>query len=238
MSSETRFATSHSDFWQALLPMGDNYVRSHNVRLKSFVRPLYSAVAANQRGVINEAAFLIFQESVRLSRGPRSLSSSRVEELLEEATEYVARLRQGGAVNPQELSGTGNSDAVLIAERLHMFFVNEHADIIVKPPFQGCGWINNACGDVLCGTTLFEVKAGERHFRISDIRQVLCYCALDFSAKSYGIKEVALINPRAGNLIREDLEVLCQKLSGTSSADVLGEIVNYISEPLSRYPSI
>lgn len=235
MSSETRFATSHSDFWQALLPMGDNYIRSHNLNLRSFARPIFSVNAPNKRGVINEAGFLIFQESVKLSTRPRSLPSSRVEELLADALEYVAKLRQVGAVNSEELPGTGNSEATLIAERLYAFFVNERTDIIVKPHFPGCGWMSNACGDVLCGHTLFEVKAGERHFRISDIRQVLCYCALDFSAKCYGIKEVVLINPRAGNLIRENLEVLCQKLSGSSATDVLGEIVSYMSEPLSRY---
>jgi hypothetical protein len=98
--------------------------------------------------------------------------------------------------------------------------------------------MNDAQGDVLCGNTLYEVKAGERHFRLADIRQMLCYCALDFSAKSYGIREVALVNPRSGNILREDLDVLCQKLSGASSADVLGEIVNYISEPLSPYRGI
>jgi hypothetical protein len=238
MSSETRFATSHSDFWQALLPMGDTYIRSHNLDQIGFTRPLHSTLAANRRGVVNEAGFLIFHESIKLSRRPLSLPSTRIDELLEDAAEYVSKLRQGGAVSLQELSGTGTSDALQIAEKLHQYFSNEHSDILVKPSFLGCGWINGASGDVLCGTTLYEVKAGERHFRISDIRQLLCYCALDFSAKGYGIREVALINPRAGTLIKEDLEVLCQKLSGSSSADVLGEIVDYVSEPSSRYQGI
>ena len=235
MSSETRFATSHSDFWQALLPMGENYIRSHNMELKSFTRPLHSELPANGRGLINEAAFLIFGEAVKLSRRPFSLPSARVDELLQEAADYVAKLRQAGATDPQAFAERSSLEALQIAERLHLFLINEHSDVVVKPPFPGCGWIDAACGDVLCGTTLYEVKAGDRHFRISDIRQILCYCALDFSAKKYGIKEVALINPRAGNLIKEDVELLCQKLSGSSSADVLGEIVNYISEPFSRY---
>jgi hypothetical protein len=110
--------------------------------------------------------------------------------------------------------------------------------MIIKPAFPGCGWVSDAEGDVLNGFTLYEVKAGERHFRLADIRQILCYCALDFSSKRYGIQEVVLINPRTGTLIREDLNSLCRKISGTGSADVLSEIISYISEPFSHYQAV
>ncbi len=99
------------------------------------------------------------------------------------------------------MANPGRHDAIAIASRLHVFFEGKAESTIIKPRFPGCGWVNEAEGDVLDRNTLFEVKAGERPFRLADIRQVLCYCALDFSAKTYGINEVSVINPRLGTFI-------------------------------------
>ena len=238
VSSETRFSTSHSSFWNALLPMGDAYVRAQNATLERFAPPITSFAPADQRGVINESAFLLFQEAMRCSKRPLSLSADLVEGFIGQALEYVARLRQTARINPEEISDLGKLDAVLIADRLYTFFSDEVSDVVVRPSFPGCGWVSDAEGDVLSGSTLYEVKAGQRYFRIADLRQILCYCALDFSAKRYGISKVSLINPRAGIVIREDLESFCRKISGTASEEVLGEIISYISEPFSRYQTV
>lgn len=138
----------------------------------------------------------------------------------------------------------GRWDAVFVAERLEEFFAKQiiesdgSAQLEIRPKLAGCGWIDAAEADVLFGNTLYEVKAGERHFRMTDLRQLLCYCALNFSSKQYEIRNAALINPRFGTLIRDELDSLCQQIAGASSADVLGEIISYISEPFSRYQSI
>jgi hypothetical protein len=235
VSSETKFSSSHSSFWNALLPMGDSYIRAQNAKPNRFAASIFSAVPADHRGVINECAFLIFQDAVKLSKRPASLTASEVDFFLKQADIYVAKLRSSKSLVFGEISKAGKIDAIHIAENLYSFFLDEFSDILIKPPFPGCGWVNNAEGDVLSGLTLYEVKAGERQFRLTDIRQLLCYCALDFSSKSYGITKVSLLNPRSGAFIREDLDSLCFKISGVGSAEVLGEIVNYISEPLSRY---
>lgn len=238
MSSETKFAISHSSFWNALLPMGEAYVRVQNAKLKRFAPPISSVAPPNQRGIVNEGGFLIFQESMRLSQPPSSLPAHAVEELLFRAVEYVAKLRSSARILPEELSDAGRLEAILIAERLHTFFTFEPGGVIVRPPFPGCGWLGAAEGDVLDGFTLYEVKAGQRQFRLADLKQILCYCALDFSSKTYGIEKVSLLNPRGGIVIEESLDSLCHKLSGTGSSDVLGEIIGYISEPLSRYQPV
>ena len=83
--------------------------------------------------------------------------------------------------------------------------------------------------------TLFEVKAGDRLFRGTDVRQALCYCALGFSAKLYDIDSICLVNPRSGTYFQDDLETLCWKIAGLNAAELLGEIVDYISEPFSQH---
>jgi hypothetical protein len=237
VSSETRFSLSHPGFWNALLPMGESYIRAKNAKPNRFATSFPSLVPASQRGVVNESAFLLFEAACKLSILPAQLTQKLVDQKLNEAFAYVSKLQQSGREPLQAVSVLGKYDAKAIAERLHHFFAsNTDCALQLKPMFPGCGWIDSAEGDVLCGQTLFEVKAGERQFRISDVRQLLCYCALDFSAKVYGIKTISLVNPRFGVFIEEDIEVLCQKVGGTSSADVLGEIVDYISEPMSRYP--
>jgi hypothetical protein len=215
--------------------MGDAYVRAENARVERFARPIESLVPASQRGAINEAAFLLFEEAMRGSTRPKSLSKTLIGGILNRAEAYVARLRHTALAAGDEISDSGRFDAILIADRLHEFFADEVGDVIVRPPFPGCGWVGDVEGDVLSGSTLYEVKAGQRYFRIADLRQILCYCALDFSSKKYGISKISLINPRAGMVIREELESLCRKVSGTAAEDVLGEIVSYISEPFSRY---
>lgn len=235
VSSETRFSTSHSSFWNALLPMGDAYVRAQNARIENFSPQLWSLDAPRGRGAVNEGAFLLFEEAIRTSVHPSSLPQEVVSELLKKAEAYVSQLQQTPGRSTEAISALGRLDATMIADRLYTFFSKDLNNVVVRPPFRGCGWVSDAEGDVLSGITLYEVKAGQRYFRIADLRQILCYCALDFSAKSYGISRISLINPRAGIVIREDLESLCRKVSGTASEDVLGEIISYISEPISRY---
>jgi hypothetical protein len=60
---------------------------------------------------------------------------------------------------------------------------------------------------------------------------------LNFSAKSYEINSICLINPRSGTYFTDDLEHLCHQTAGTGAANVLGEIMNYISEPFGGIPA-
>jgi hypothetical protein len=236
MTSEKRFALSHSGFWNALLPMEETYIRAHNARLNSFSHPLASLVPADQRGVVNECAFLLFVSALKDSVLPSDLPRERVAQCANEAMHYISRMRQFSRVPPTPITEMGMRDAKVLASRLSSYFNSKPWQLLcTKPFFPGCGWVDDAEGDVLGDHTLFEIKAGERQFRGTDVRQLLCYCSLSVSAKVYDITTICLINPRSGTYFQDSLETLCQKTAGMSAADVLGEIVNYVSEPFSRY---
>ena len=236
MTSEKRFALSHSGFWNALLPMEEPYIRTHNARLNTFAHFLPSVVPADQRGVVNECAFLLFVSALRDSVLPSDLSKETIAECAGEALRHIARMRQFSRVPATPVTEMGMRDAKVLASRLTSYFNSKPWELLrTKPFFPGCGWVDDSEGDVLGDRTLFEIKAGERQFRGTDVRQLLCYCALSFSAKVYDITTICLINPRFGTYFQDDLETLCQKTAGMSAADVLGEIVNYVSEPFSRY---
>jgi hypothetical protein len=67
-----------------------------------------------------------------------------------------------------------------------------------------------------------------------DVRQTLLYCALEFAAKAYDIRDICLVNPREGTYFTESLIHLCDLVAGRSATEVLGEIVEYVSEPISH----
>ena len=217
--------------------MGESYIRTRNASLSRFEQTLVSNVSAEERGVVNETAFLLFSRGFERAVLPSLLPREVVDECSVRALNYIQKMQHFSQVPPTQISNSGKVDAVKLADRLARFFIEMPPEsLVIKPFFPGCGWLNDAEGDVLSGNVLFEIKAGERHFRLSDIKQLLCYCALDFSGKVYGVETIAiLVNPRFGTFIREDLETLCQRAAGSNTADVLGEIVNFLSEPFSRY---
>jgi hypothetical protein len=214
--------------------MEEPYIRTHNAGLRRFAPELLSAVPAAQRGVVNECAFLLFVSG--FGARVEDLPNEVIAHCAAEALRHVARMLHGSRLPPSPVTEMGMRDAKTLARRLTSFFnLNPWQLLLMKPFFPGCGWVDDAEGDVLGDRTLFEIKAGERQFRGTDIRQLLCYCALSFSAKRYDIETICLINPRSGTYFQDNLETLCQKIAGRDAAEVLGEIVNYISEPFSRY---
>src|SRR5438128_1092365 len=58
------------------------------------------------------------------------------------------------------------------------------------------------------------------------------------ASKRYPIANVCLVNPRRGVFLQETLEGLTQELSGRPATEVLGDIVEYLSEPSDRHRSL
>ncbi len=164
---------------------------------------------------------------------PDDLTPEIVNKSVEETIGYIASLSVASQVPVVPIRRGGIAEALILATALLSFFRSHSWRIFITTPFfPGCGWLDDAEGDVLANETLIEIKAGDRLFRGIDLRQILCYCALNFSAKSYEIEGICLLNPRSGTYFGDDLEHLCQQTAGTSATNVLGEIVNYVSEPL------
>ena len=55
--------------------------------------------------------------------------------------------------------------------------------------------------------------------------------ALNHASRMYSIEEVAVLNPRTGIVLRSTVESLCRNIAGTSAAELLGDIVAYVSAP-------
>ena len=201
-----------------------------------FREELVSSVDPSMRGLVNETGFRLFHQALKNDCSPRGLSTSIVTSSLNQACLHISGLRQFHRAPLRDLDDLGLDEAMTIAARLLEFFSKASSQPpIVFPEFRGCGWLDQCCGDVLSEGVLFEVKGGERSFRSADVRQLLCYSALNFASKSHDIVDACLVNPRSGRYVSISIETMCRQLSGRPAAAVLSDIVAYVSDPPDRY---
>lgn len=128
-----------------------------------------------------------------------------------------------------DLTDEEKGDADNISGRLIRFFTNNADPIVTRPQFPGCGYIDMSEGDVVFGSTLFEVKTVDRMLRSVDLRQLLTYSALNSASNSYQVDSIAVFNPRRGIYAQFELDELCLEVSGKPSNVFLSEIVETVS---------
>lgn len=234
MSTEKDLAIAHPGFWRTTLPLSESFVRRMNRALERYATPMISMSLAGRRGLVNEAAFQSFAAAAVLNKEVGALEPSERELAWTRAATHVRTMRQFAQSPVDATPGEGElRESAMLAQRIADFFGSgEFERIVVQPAFLGCGWLDETRGDVLADETLFEVKAGERHFRSVDIHQLLVYCAQNFATKAVSISRIGLINPRVGVFATFDLDELCNECAGGPAADVMHEILQYVSEPL------
>ena len=231
MITEKAFATSHLAFWRDLLPAASSCIRRINVAAMRFDEELPSRSAEN-RGVINETGFRIFAHAKTGQVAVASLVAQVLEECWTDAANFIQRFRAHSRPLDTERAEGDLDEAKSIALRLEGFFAGEKTACVVWPKFPGCGWLDEAEGDVLVRDCLYEVKAGGGTFRAQDLRQVFCYAALAQAAGEPVITSMCLINPRTGVAFRDTLEAVCIEAAGNGASETLNELVSYVSEPL------
>lgn len=216
--------------------MAGTYIRECNGMAARFSPPVDSELPSDLRGVVNEIGFRLYAESVKREQPLPSLSRETVEGCTRDALNHISRLRQLHRGPLEAPDNVAMQEAFVIAERLRLFFVQAgKPKPNIFPNFRGSGWLDACEGDALADGVLFEIKAGDRPFRSSDIRQLLCYCALNFASKDYEIADVCLVNPRLGRYITESVETLCLRMSGRPAVEVLSDVIQYVTEPAGRY---
>jgi hypothetical protein len=227
MISERKFSNSYSSFWNQLLPTADSFVRYLNLASERFTVPLDSSLPVNRdkRAVINELAFRVFKEKVNSN----TISSSKIMSLEQDVRSYIERLvpniKKITALSKDELIETDK-----IAKSLLVYFDNhDFTAIIFWPLLKGCGQLDACKADLIYKNKLIEVKAGDRHFRITDLRQIIIYLALNFYSKQYQLVDVALVNPRTGKEFECSIDDLIESCSGKKSVDVFSDVIDFVS---------
>jgi hypothetical protein len=209
----------------------DLFIRKMNLQLYEREFPVLSSkVVPGRRGLVNEVAFSIFcQLQDRLTQ-PR-WEDANIQRAMREATEKVASLEKVSVEKIEAMNDVEIKDCDQQVKRLQTFFIQQskRQPLIVRPRFPGAGIIDSCEGDVMFGSNLFEVKAGQRTFRAVDLKQLLIYAALNRSAHMTPIIELGLFNPRMGISFRSSIDSICLEISGCAAAELLPEIIRILS---------
>lgn len=222
--------------------MAEDYLRTRNRMLTEYAPAVQSTLLPDTRGIVNELGFRLYVKSLELRKPLGALPREITEPCFTSTVRYVQTLSDTEPTREAPPFEEAIEESMRLAHNIGLFFRFARArtrfkirTIGVSPLFKGCGWLDECAADFLTSNVLVEIKAGDRTFRSIDIRQVLIYCALNFASKTYDIVHVCLVNPRLGFFWGEPLERLCQEVSGRSSSDVLGDIVQFVSDPVDRY---
>lgn len=229
MISEHQFASHYLSVWHAVTPLADGFWAAENLMVDRIVPPLTARAPANMRAVVNEAAFRVF---CALYGEPKQLERSEIYAVIDEqignSIAYLERFSSTSSFVAENVGEKCRWEAGELALRLLRFFPGVKAATL-RPKFTGCGIISACEGDLIEGPCLYEIKAGDRAFRIGDLRQLLTYSALAYAKGSLTFKEIGLFNPRTGICWRKSLEEVSHALSGRRLSDTLSALVDQFS---------
>jgi hypothetical protein len=229
MISEHQFATHYSSAWRAVTPLADGFWTVENLMVERVAPPLTPKAPKGMRAVVNEAAFRTFcslhSNAKPIKRGDILTALDRG---LGESIAYVGRFSSAPPINKDDVDDDCRKEAGNMVLRLLHFFPGNESTIL-RPSFSGCGLISACEGDLIEGSCLYEVKAGDRAFRVVDLRQLLTYSALAYAKGNLTFKEIGLFNPRTGVAWRKSLEDVSHALSGLRLSDTLSSLVEQFS---------
>ncbi len=230
MINEKMFISSHQSFWLGVAPMLSQFVKTRNPHLERITKP-FNLTTGDNRGLIGELTFRLFAVSYQRSCKATELDEMEVRHCVERSVEFIQRFRAFSRQPVLHASLEGINEASQLADRLVNFFNSEITDLKLWPVFPGCGWLDPGEGDVIGGSTLYEIKCGQSRIKGKDIKQILCYLALNYASNAYEIDRICLYNPRTGLVLRCMVDSLCRDVAGVAAPLLLGDIVEYVSEP-------
>lgn len=225
MTSEIAFATQHTSLWHALAPTSERFVRQINLNLDRYARQLSFSDEPARRGFLNEVAFQFTKLKYTVADANIIDASAAARSRL--AT--IERQVRGAVDDPSD----NEMDSVRAIQQSLANFVRHRSSpaskVTFEPNFAGCGFLNPCVGDILIRDELYEVKAGDRRFRSTDLRQLLTYCALNYAAGSYSIAKAGCVNPRRGTYFVLELDAIAHEMAGKSSTELFSEIIYQVS---------
>lgn len=228
MTSETKFATSFTSVWREVTPLSDGYWAVENMLTRRIVAPMPNRAPKGVRGAVNELAFIGFSKLANQNkRIPRDEIFATLKASISEVVSYINRLSPNDFLNEDAIDDVCLREAMQLTLRLLNFFPSG-ATTQIRPKFRGCGIINACEGDVIFRDLLIEVKAGDRGFRVSDLRQLLVYSALAYASDENRFTRIGLFNPRTGMAWSKSLDEVCMSISGLRANDVLPKLVDHM----------
>jgi hypothetical protein len=214
MISARRFSLQGS-VWRQHAPMMEQVVRWINSHEVVFGRPVRVSQHANRNGIVAETAFRRAAVNAPLFE--------RDEEAESEARRLLALLPRGQFADA-ELAETERLEASLIQQNIARYAATLQ-EVRYFHPVPGCGVVDAAVGDLIHAGGIAEIKAVERAFRGTDLRQVLIYATMKYASGST-VDEISLYNPRRARLFSSTLDDIAFGVSGRSAVELVQDLVD------------
>lgn len=230
MISEHHFSSSFTSLWHEIIPLADTYWRRENLKVIRQVLPIDNFAPVSLRGFLNELAFETFSRAKGAGQSPKKeIILSIAQECIESVAGYILRITRDEGSVAWVLDDLCKDEVFGLTRNLMLSFP-DGKDFNARPKFSGCGLVSACEGDLIYKDCLYEIKAGDRGFRVSDIKQLLIYSSLAFSKGELNFSKVGLFNPRNGYYWERTLDRLCVELSGMRESDVLSNIVGSMTQ--------
>lgn len=230
MISEHQFAGGYGSIWHTVAPLSDGFWQVENRLTSRYAPPLPPRAPARLRGLVNESAFLAFCELQPTADSfDRAQILDAIERALPIALSYVNRFLPTQKLTGVEFEESCRREAGHLVLRLLHYFPRA-PETKLRPAFSGCGLLSACEGDLVVDGCLYEVKAGDRGFRVTDLRQLLVYSALAYASSALCFHSIGLLNPRKGVAWSRTLDDLCIAISGVRSNDLLPTLVAHFSQ--------
>lgn len=233
MITVNQFSRNYPSIWKKTFPFLNRLVKKCNLQKETFGDGINSKSNPKQRALINETGFYLYK--LMIDNQVNKVSDLSQKEILNACNSVFAYIKTLD-FNPEKLVPLDNNEVAessLIAENLYQyFFYYEKGNVIqTSPHFPGCGMVSDCFGDVLAGTTLYEIKSGERDFKIADLKQIFIYLSLSYSLHQNYISHIGLLNPRLENYIVISVKEAVELASGQSTVDCFSELIDFFDSP-------
>jgi len=219
MISETNFSRSYSSFWINLLPWLNSFCQSLNKSMRQRIhQPIDQNESSGFRSINN---IISFTHYCNITNNP----DYEISDSISEALKYAKRFPRS---NVDSYSFTEIHKTIVNQQVKNLCTLYKEPDFLL-PIFPGCGIIDNCFGDILTDKCLVEVKAGERGFQPSDLRQLIVYLSLNWiNDSSYQIGKISLYNPRMGFYWEHDINTFFQSITDVVKEDVFDQLTKYL----------
>jgi hypothetical protein len=223
------FASSYGTFWKIATPTIDLLTRKINLEYYERVEPpLDIEIDPKRSSFLSETAFSLFFSYSKLKDENADNFSLYIEGAIAETRKRLKKL--SGVDLDAELDDNETSTIIDIYRRLIRYFPKTSGrELVVRPVFPGCGFIDESEGDVVYGNTLYEIKTVDRNFRSVDLKQVISYAALNKMSEVYEVRSIGLYNPRRGTEIVMDIDSISFEISGLSASELVEFIIYSIT---------
>lgn len=225
MIDASSFATYHNAFWADCTPTSEHFVRRLNLdKTERWSPPIAKPADKIRAAFVSELAFARFCGLVE------GVDASQLDmTAMVETKKRLLPLMDDPATLDAPFTDAEKDQMQKLERGLTAFFRHRGSTLQTRPMFQGCGYIDASEGDVISGSCLFEVKAVDRSFRSTDIRQLVTYCAMNHALGQFRLDSIGIFNPRRGLWFEMSVDDVCHEISGQSAQELFDNVVHGVS---------